>query len=140
MSVTSGATFDVFNASTSGTANLLSTLTFGSGGGDTTNLNFASPGLFSTTTPMLNVSGGLTVNGTTTINVASPILPTAGNYPLFTYTSLLGSGFGGFTLGSLPGARIDATLLNNASNDTVYLHVIGSDFPYWTAPSTATGI
>jgi autotransporter-associated beta strand protein len=132
VSVTSGAALAVLNVSTSGTASLLSSLTFGSGDDDSTNFNFASTGGFSTSVPILTVSGGLTVNGTTTINISSPILPVVGNYPLFKYTSLLGSGFNGFTLGTLPGSRVSATLQNNTSTDTVYLHVLGSDFPYWT--------
>ncbi len=99
--VSSGAALAVSTAAN--TAVLASSLTLGNAPGDTPALNFNVQSPWSASVPMLAVSGAITTNGTTSINLASAYLPSAGTYPLMDYTgSILGSGTAGFTLGSLP--------------------------------------
>src|SRR5208282_4582546 len=97
-----------------------------------TALDFNISGAASATIPLLSVSGALTTNGTTTINVATSSLLGIGVYPLMNYSgSVLGSGSTAFVLGSLPNARMDANLED--INNTLLLNVlVSADAPKWT--------
>jgi len=63
------------------------------------------------TTPLLNVTGTLTVNGTTVVNIADAD-PQIGQFHLLQYGTKAGSGT--FTLGTLP-SGVMATLVNNGN-------------------------
>ncbi len=87
-------------------------LTLGSGGATTLNLgmtNIANPA-----TAPISVNGALTPNGPVTINITGTAL-TAGQFPLISYSSLGGSGFGAFVLGSLP-TGVTANLVNGPNS------------------------
>ena len=137
MTVNAGGGLGVLNNSTPATANLGSALTFGSAAGDATSLSFNLLGGWSATTPLLAVSGAVTTNGTTTINVSSSIVPPVGSYPLLDYGSLGGLGSNGFAL-SLANPRVVATLQNNTANNTLVLNVISTDSSKWTGAANGT--
>ena len=71
--VSSGAALAVSTAAN--TAVLASSLTLGNAPGDTPALNFNVQSPWSASVPMLAVSGAITTNGTTSINLASAYLP-----------------------------------------------------------------
>ena len=130
-SVSNGAALSVSTASN--TAILGSTLVLGAAPSDTMALNFDIQGAWSHSVPMLAVSGAITTNGITTINLTSAAPPSVGTYPLINYSGLIsGSGFAGFTKGSLVSSRIEASLQNDVSNNMLLLNVTVSDSPKWT--------
>jgi fibronectin-binding autotransporter adhesin len=73
------------------------------------------------------VSGPLTVNGGSSINIVAGS-PAVGAFPLITYGSYPGSGT--LTLNTLP-PGVQATLSNNVAGGTLYLVVSGAAAPRW---------
>jgi autotransporter-associated beta strand protein len=137
VTVSSGAGFGVVDTSTPATANLGSTLAFGAAAGGATSLTFNLLGGWSTTTPLLAVSGAVTTSGTTTINVASNIVPPAGSYTLLDYGSLGGLGFNGFAL-AVGNPQVVATLQNDTANNSLVLNVISTDASKWSGAVNGT--
>ncbi len=112
-SVTDSSTSTILpgGSGTVGTLTFNNNLTFA--GGDTLKFDFAS-----TSNDVINVAGGVTLNGTTTINLAS--LPGGGlvngNYTLIQATNNF-SGTGGFTITGIPSpSRQTFTLVTNGSS------------------------
>ncbi|MBC8095012.1 MAG: autotransporter-associated beta strand repeat-containing protein, partial [Akkermansiaceae bacterium] len=111
--VMDGATLGVTNVQ-NGTGAALSDLTFGLSG-PTTNL---FQNLVSTSVPLLNVLGAVTVNGGCTIQIpATNSVVAGGVYPLIKYGSLSGS----FTL--LTTTNLVGVLTNDVSNSWIALRV-----------------
>ena len=80
----------------------------------------------------ITASNGLVLNGTTTLNVGGVNLTVGIDYPLVDYVGIIGgSGFAGFTLGTVP-ARVVGNLVNNVANTSVDFHVSAFDKPKWT--------
>jgi autotransporter-associated beta strand protein len=105
----------------------MSTLTFGTGA--TTARATAGAG-----GAIINVTAnnGLTLNGTTTLNVGGVGLTPGNDYTLVDYVGTIGgSGFAGFAAGTLP-PRITGYLVNNTGNTSVDFHVSAFDKPKWT--------
>jgi autotransporter-associated beta strand protein len=129
--VSNGATLAVSSADN--TATIGPSLTLGNGPSDSMSLDLSIQTAWSQSVPILAVNGPITTNGATKIDLSSALLPTVGLYPLIDYSgSILGRGSAGFTIGSLPSTRIQATLENDPVNDVLYLNVISSDSPRWT--------
>ena len=126
-----GGTVDVADNATLGvrvtsTATVpMSSLTLGSAGASTLEINYCTP---SPTAPV--TAARFTASGTTaTINVGGRLQ--AGQFPLVKYTgSIGGNGFAGLALGTLP-AGVSATLVDNSGNQSVDLNVT-------VAPAVAT--
>jgi len=93
----------------------LNNLTLGSAGNTTVNFNmggFANP-----SGTVANVTNAITLNGTTTINLAGTTGLTGGTFKLFTFGSIAGSG--GFAVGVTPG--FTATLATNGNSIEITL-------------------
>ena len=75
----------------------------------------------------LNVTGNLAVNGTVSINVADTT-PQIGQFPLIKYGTKTGAG--SFVLGSLQ-VGVVATIVNNAGNNSIDLHITSVNLPRW---------
>jgi fibronectin-binding autotransporter adhesin len=98
-------------------------VTLGSTTGSSINFNLGSFG--NPTSAPLNVSGTLTKNGTTTVNITDGF-PQVGPIPLIQFSSLAGSG--NFVLGAIP-TGIAATIVTNGN--TIALNVTGVNLPRW---------
>jgi autotransporter-associated beta strand protein len=110
------------------------TLTIGSAGA--TNLGFEfNGGLPTGTQTVVNVatSNGLTLNGTSTINVSSTGTFANGQYALLKYAGTIqgNGGFAGLTLNtSILPFRITGSLVNNTANSSIDVLIAG-DFIKW---------
>ncbi|WP_035609549.1 autotransporter-associated beta strand repeat-containing protein [Haloferula sp. BvORR071] len=135
LTVADGAGF----ALTTTAANQLLTVanaTFGTTGATTLDLNLGNFAGNSTVAP-LNVSGTLTLNGVTTINVTDA-LPSTGIMPLLSFNGAI-AGSGSFALGTLPnGVFVSPNVLTIDPNfygpgmGLVYLDVDSASLPRWT--------
>lgn len=85
--------------------------------------NFGNP-----TVAPVNVTGTLTLNGSTTINIVPTSTMAVGIVPLISYVGPK-SGSGSFTLGALP-PGVFATLVDNGTG-LVYLNVTAVSLPRW---------
>jgi autotransporter-associated beta strand protein len=92
-----------------------------------TTLSFDLGSFGNPTLAPLNVTGNLTVNGNTVINVADA-LPQLGQFPLIKYATLSGSGT--FTVGSLPGGVV-AAIVNNTANNSIDLDITSVALDVW---------
>ena len=93
----------------------------------------------------INVTNALAVNsgtGTVTLNVSgNPGTTFPITYPLIDYGTISGTGFAGFVLGLQPN-RVNAQLLNNATDTRVDLLINSLDYPVWSGgfgPAWALG-
>ena len=86
-------------------------------------------GGWSSSVPMLSVSGALAVNGTTTVNLATSSLPTPGLYPLVDVSGKPAA-LADFSLGTISNPRIFASLVVNGQ--FLDLNVTGADSVIWT--------
>lgn len=112
--VADGKTFGVTNAQNAASA-ALANVTLGSSG-PTTNV---FDGVASTTVPVINATGAVTVNGNSTIVItANNAVTNVGVYPLIKYGSLSGS----FTLATTP-TNFVASLTNDTANGWIALNV-----------------
>lgn len=125
MTVGDGATLGITLANPGATYNT-SALTLGSATG--AQLRFAV-GTLGNPTASLSNAGTLTVTAPSTIDFTGSNL-TAGSFPLISYGSIGGLGFGGLSLGSLP-FRVSASLVDNVANSSVDLNIAGIDTPRW---------
>jgi autotransporter-associated beta strand protein len=100
----------------------VSTLTFDLG-------SFGNP-----TVAPLNVSGGLTANGTVTVNVADAT-PALGQIPLVQYAGTM-AGSSTFVMGSLP-TGVTAYISNNVPNHSIDLVISGLNQPRWDGQVSA---
>jgi len=107
--------------------------TFGTAAGATTlDLDLGNTAGNPTAAP-LRITGGLTLNGLVTVNVAD-LLPAVGTIPLISYTGAK-SGGGSFTLGALP-EGVAATMTDNGTG-LVSLNVTSALVLTWTGGSSA---
>ena len=90
------------------------------GGSAGLDFDFAAPPVSATLAP-LKINGDLNVTGTVDVVVRNGYWPTAGTYPLVSYTGSL-SGPGAFNLAGLP-AGLSATLVNNTAAKRLDLSV-----------------
>lgn len=120
-SVANGAAFSVQVA-----GSLNSQFTAGNLSLNTSTLNFDLGGFGTPTTPPLNLIGTVTLNGSTTVNIASGAPIPVGAVPLIQYTGT--SGVGSFTLGTLPPGEV-GVLSNSASG--LYLVITSAGAPRW---------
>src|SRR5262249_20917810 len=82
------------------------------------------------TVPVVNATS-LATHGTVTVNVSGAGL-SVGQFTLIDYTgSIGGSGFGAFTLGTLP-LGVTASLVNNTGNSSVDLQITAVAPVLWT--------
>lgn len=125
ISVADGASLGVTLAGASATL-ATSSLSLGSSAGSALHFNLGSAGNPAAAVINTNV---FTTAGTNTINVAATGL-SVGTFPLISYGSIGGAGFGGLALGALP-ARVSAVLLDDAANSAVKLNVTAFDLPRW---------
>ncbi len=134
ITVSNGAAFSVVYAGATTTTTISSNLTFGNVSTDSTTLNLSLTSSWNTTTPLLQMTGALTANGATTINLSSLTSLSLGSYELIGYGSLSGAvpGTPGFVLGSLPNSRFIANLSNNSTSHFIDLNITGVDSPKWT--------
>lgn len=117
-----GGAFSVADSATLGTTNAqnsagaaLGSLTFGTRGSTTVRFD----NVVSTTIPLINAAGAVTVNGSSTIVITTNnAITTAGEYPLIKYGSLSGS----FALAATP-TNFVATLINDTSQGWIALNV-----------------
>jgi len=125
--VADGTTLGITTVAT-GQSLTASSLNLGTASGSALAFSFGSFG--NPTAPMIS-TGGLTVNGTTTINLSGTSL-TTGVFTLIDYSGTIGgSGFGALTLGTLNlPARAIPTLINNTGNTSIDLSIT-ADFPKW---------
>ena len=127
----SGSRIEAGDAIGAGTLTVFGNLIFGAAAGDTATLRLTP----NETTLGINVFGtdGLITNGgpaSVTVNIAG-MAPALGTYVLVDYEGAIGgTGFGAFTLGTLP-PRMIAALQDNGVNSSVDLNVTGVDFPIW---------
>ncbi len=91
------------------------------------NLNYDQ--LFGAPIAALNVSGGLTVSGPTTINVFGYGW-SVGQFPLVDYSGAALPNLNNFTLGALP-YGVTATLVNNAANTSIDLLITSVSALNW---------
>jgi len=91
------------------------------------NLNYDQ--LFGMPIPALNISGGLTISGTTTINVLGYGW-TAGQYALVDYTGTPLPNLNNFVLGALP-YGVTASLSNNTANTSIDLVITSVGAVNW---------
>ena len=104
-----------------------SSLTLGSSGDTTLNLNLGNFG--NPIVAPIYLSGALAANGTVTLNISGRGF-TVGSFPLIQFGSLGGGGFSAIKLGSLP-RGMTATLVNSGSS--IDLNVTGYvDSLFWT--------
>ena len=123
---TSGVTINNGGALSLSSAATVGGLTMGTTGTDTSTLSVGS-----SSGPLMITAPNLAANGNAKIVVGATGL-SAGTFPLIDYTgSIGGSGFGAFSLASLP-PRISASLVNNVGATRVDLNVTQVDFPRWT--------
>jgi len=117
VTVTAGGTVE---AGTAGVGDLtLTSLTLDSGA---TTLKLTPAAKITTT--------ALTANGATTVNIGS-VAPSVGQYTLIDYLSTIGgNGISAFSLASIP--RVNMQLVENTTNTSIDLNVIGVDKPKWT--------
>lgn len=92
-------------------------------------LNLSYDQLFSTPVAALNVSGTLTVSGTTTINVFGYGW-TAGQFPLVDYSGAPLANLNNFVLGGLP-YGVTASLVNNTANTSIDLLITSVSAVNW---------
>jgi autotransporter-associated beta strand protein len=135
ITVAAGAGFGVQSTSPSATATALSSLTFGAAASDATSLNLNLNSGWSTSVPLLSVSGALAINGTTTVNLAASSLPSLGLYPLVDITGSP-TALSGFALGAISNPRIQASLQVNG--DVLDLNVTAVDSAVWTGAQNGT--
>jgi len=100
----------------------------------TSSLNLNYGGLSGAPAPVLNVSGGLTVSGVTTLNVLGYGL-TVGQFALVDYTGTPLANLSNFVLGALP-YGVTASLSNNTANTSIDLVVTAVSALNWI-PLTA---
>ena len=129
-----GTTLGVTNAA-NGAGALLANLTLGSSGPTTNRFENVA----STTVPVINATGAVTVNGSSTIVITkNNAITSVGVYPLIKYGSLSGS----FTLATTP-TNFVATLTNDVSNGWIALKVSSAFSPVNLTPTnivaTVTG-
>lgn len=104
-------------------------LTLGTSAATTLAINNLSP------TPIgvpLRVNTTMATNGPVTLNVDLTRISATGTYPLIAYpaTGISGSGFGAFTLGTMPSGFV-ASLNNNTSTNTIELVVTSVGSTLW---------
>ncbi|MGC3958514.1 MAG: autotransporter-associated beta strand repeat-containing protein [Verrucomicrobiota bacterium] len=87
--------------------------------------------------PALNISGGLTVSGTTTINVLGYGL-TVGQITLVDYSGAALPNLSNFALGALP-YGVTASLVNNTANTSIDLLVTAVSAVNWVPLITSDG-
>ena len=118
-----GATFGAFNAATAAVS--VGTINLALSG----NLTLELSG--NTTLAPLSVTTALNTTASNAINVLSSVSLTVGEFPLIQYAgSIGGTGFAGFTLGTLP-LRTVGNLVNNTANQTIDLNVTATDTIRW---------
>lgn len=111
-----------------------SSLTLGTSVGTTLSFamgNFGNPGL---TGAPINLSGTLSKNGVTTVNVTDGV-PQVGQFPLIKYSTLAGTG--SFVIGSLPTGVI-ALIVTNTVNGSIDLAITSVNQPRWDGQAGAT--
>ncbi len=73
----------------------------------------------------------LTADGTNKLNLATSGQLSSGTFAAIDYSTIGGTGFTSFALGTLP-SRVVAELINNVGNTSVDVHIIkGNDIPKW---------
>lgn len=126
VTVTSGGTLAPGNTNGMGSLLIGGALTFNAG---TSSLNFYSPLIPTTnTTPLLNLTNGLVVNGTVNVSILSGSAA-VGQYPLVKWTNAIpGATFSAFNLAFLP-PHVAGFLSNNAANSTIDLVITNVSEP-----------
>lgn len=124
VTVADGATYGV-TLTSAGTTLTLPSLTTGATAGAT--LSFNSGGTGNPTVPMLN-GGTFTPNATTSLKLNGTYA--VGTFPLLSYTSIGGLGYGGLSL-SLP-FRVAGSLVDDSANSKVDVTITaGASSPVW---------
>jgi autotransporter-associated beta strand protein len=115
-----------------GASLITSSLILGGSTGATSEFNL---GTGNPTAPVINATA-LETHGTVTVNVSGVGL-SVGQFPLIKYTSsIAGSGFAAFSLGTLP-SGVTASLLNNSGNPSVDLNITAAPKLVWTAATNS---
>jgi autotransporter-associated beta strand protein len=112
----------------------LNTLALGTSSSDNLTLNCQGNGTTVVGYVAVTGSGGLTNNGTVTVNVVGSLPPTVGTYTLLTYSGAM-TGTGTFVVGSLTSGAI-GYVTNNVSASAIQLVVTGTDYLRWVGSPT----
>ncbi len=129
-SVADGAGFGVAVATYAGAQFYPASLTLGSTSTGTNYLGIDCGAFGNATAAPLDITGNLTMNGTTVVNIASAV-PGLGEFPLLSYGTKSGSGT--FVLGTLPPGVV-ANLVPTASG--LDLNITGVALDIWTGANS----